>query len=165
MSKQSAGLLLFRLKAGEPQVLIGHPGGPFYARKDEGVWSIPKGEFEDEEPVEAAKREFQEETGADVPEGEYIDLGSVKNKSGKTIYAWAVEADLDESSLKCNEFVMEWPPKSGQQQTFPEIDRFEWFSLADAKRMLASAQAELVDRLAAKLGADIPEPPAQVSLL
>lgn len=140
-------------------------GGPFYARKNNGFWSIPKGEFEDEVAVEAAKREFQEETSAEVPAGEYMTLGFVKSKSGKTIHAWAVEADLDPSSLKSNEFELEWPPKSGQTQTFPEIDRFSWFGLSEAKLKLTPAQTEFIDRLADHLGVEAPDPAEQTSLL
>lgn len=165
MGKQSAGLLLFRRQAGEVQVLLAHPGGPFYTRKDQGVWSIIKGEFDDEEPVEAAKREFQEETAAEVPAGEYIELGNVKAKSGKTIYAWAVEQDLDPSSLKSNEFLMEWPPKSGKQQSFPENDRYEWLDLSTAKQKITPAQTELIDRLAERVGVEAPGPAEQTSLL
>src|ERR1700677_1090154 len=126
MSKRSAGLLMFRQKTGDPEVLLVHPGGPLWARKDDGVWSIPKGEFVDEDPLAAAIREFEEETGA-RPEGEFIPLEPLRQPSGKVVFAWAVRSDFDPSSLKSNLFSMEWPPKSGRRQEFPEVDRAEWF--------------------------------------
>lgn len=169
MSKQSAGLLLFRRHAGTFEVLIGHMGGPFFAKKDNGAWSIPKGEFDDEDALDAAKREFQEETQAPAPEGKFIELGNVKNKSGKTIYIWAVEADINATILRSNVFKIEWPPKSGQQQEFPEMDRYLWTSLRQARSKLVSAQAEFIDRLSEHLGilsdTEKTDQPDQTSLL
>lgn len=164
MSKQSAGLLVYREKDGVVEVLLGHPGGPFFARKDNGAWSIIKGEFDGEDPLTAAKREFNEETGAQVPLGEYIELGTVKTKGGKTIYGWAVQADFDTTNLKSNTFELEWPPKSGQIQKFPEIDKFVWFSLSEATEKLNPAQVEFIKRLADKLQIEITKKPEQSSL-
>jgi len=147
--KQSAGILLYRTKNSQFEVLIAHPGGPFFAKKDSGFWSIPKGLYDDnEEPFEAAKREFKEEIGSSAPDGEYIDLGEIKRKDGKAIKAWAVEGDIDESSVKSNTFEMEWPPRSGQKQEFPEIDRAVWFSLETATQKLQIAQVEFLKKLA-----------------
>src|SRR5262249_17953346 len=127
MAKKSAGLMLFRDLPAGLEVLLVHPGGPFWSKKDEGAWSIPKGEFEDgEQPLDAAIREFEEETGC-RPVGEFLALDPVKQPSGKLIFAWAIPFDFDPSSLKSNTFAMEWPPKSGRQQEFPEIDQAEWF--------------------------------------
>ncbi len=161
MPKQSAGLLLYRNKY-QLEVLLAHPGGPFWAKKDRGVWSIPKGEFADEEPLQAAKREFSEEIGqfvADEAFDEKIDLGIVKLSSGKTIYAWAVEGDLDARTINSNTFSIEWPPKSGVQQEFPEVDRAEWFKFDKAKVKIHPSQVPFLDRLATELGADynVPE--------
>jgi predicted NUDIX family NTP pyrophosphohydrolase len=144
--KQSAGILLCR-KAKRPQFLLVHPGGPFWKNKDEGAWSIPKGEFTDEEePLAAAKREFTEETGCTV-EGECIPLQTVKLASGKKIHAWAVEHDINADGIRSNSFEMEWPPKSGKKQSFPEIDRAAWFDAADAKLKLNTAQAAWITEL------------------
>jgi predicted NUDIX family NTP pyrophosphohydrolase len=153
--KRSAGLLLFR-KLNKIEVLLVHPGGPFWAKKDAGCWSIPKGEFLDgEEPQVAAKREFHEELGVTAPEGELIELGSAKQSSSKVVYAWALEADLDTKHVKSNLFEMEWPPKSGQIQEFPEVDRAGWFSLSEASNKLVKGQAPLLQVLAEKLGVTI----------
>ena len=151
-NKQSAGILLYRKGTKDIEVLLGHPGGPFLAKKDKGVWSIPKGEFDDELAIDAAKREYQEELGSKPPEGELLDLGTVKMKSGKVIYAWAVEGDFNVATVKSNTFSMQWPSRSGNEQEFPEIDRASWFSLAIAKEKLVAAQAEFIDRLADILG-------------
>jgi predicted NUDIX family NTP pyrophosphohydrolase len=171
MKKQSAGLVAYRINEGLPEVFIVHPGGPFFSKKDEGVWSIPKGLHEtDEEPFEAAKREFQEETGFSVPEKpSYIDLGEIKRSDGKNIKAWAFESDFDVSKFSSNHFEMEWPPKSGKKQSFPEVDKGNWFALAEAVKKLQPAQGVFIERLANELhvlfGAEeIPEAPAQGSL-
>jgi len=151
--RQSAGLLLYRFQpGGELEVLLVHPGGPFWAKKDEGVWSIPKGEFEPgEEPLAAARRELEEETGI-VARGECASLGSVKQKNGKLVHAWAIEQDADAASIRSNTFALEWPPRSGQMREFPEVDRAAWLDLATAKRKIVAGQRELLERLAAKLG-------------
>ena len=166
MAKHSAGILLYRKAGAGYEVLLGHPGGPFWAKKDNGAWSIPKGEFEPhEEPLAAAKREFTEETGSPAPEGNYLELGTVKRPDGKLISAWAVEGDLDIAAFKSNTFEMEWPPKSGQKQTFPEIDRTAWMSLSDAQAKLHTGQIAFLEQLARHLGAQIkPEEPRQASL-
>lgn len=153
MPKQSAGLLLYRESAQGVQVLLVHPGGPFWAHKDDGAWSIPKGEFGDgEAPLAAARREFAEETGAGV-EGEFIALAPVKLPSGKVVHAWAVRADFDPSQLRSNTFAHEWPPKSGRVQQFPEVDRAAWFSLEEARRKIQKGQAPLLERLRETLAA------------
>jgi len=164
--KQSAGILVYRRKGAAIEVLIVHPGGPFWAKKDKGAWSVPKGEFEEgEEGQVAAKREFREELGHPVPEGEYVELGTVKNKSGKVIHAWAVEGDLDVSIVKSNTFQMEWPPKSGQQQDFQEVDKAGWFSPEKAMEKLNQAQVPLVERLTEELGIKPDPKPEQTTLL
>jgi predicted NUDIX family NTP pyrophosphohydrolase len=154
MAKQSAGILVYRKKQQKTEVLLGHPGGPFWAKKDKGAWSIPKGEFDAESPQQAARREFAEEIGQPAPEGELIDLGTIKTKSGKTIYVWAVQGEIDATKIISNTFDMEWPPKSGKHQQIPEIDRAGWFELGKAKEKLVIAQAEFIDRLAEKLGVE-----------
>lgn len=152
-ARLSAGLLVFRRAGAETEVLLAHPGGPFWAKRDEGAWSIPKGEYDDGmDPVEAARREFLEETGHEAPAGEWISLGSVRQKGGKVVAAWAAGGDLDVATARSNTFSMEWPPRSGRTQEFPEVDRLEWFDLAAARRKILPAQAELLDRLAAALG-------------
>jgi predicted NUDIX family NTP pyrophosphohydrolase len=164
MAKQSAGVLVYRHKDSIVEVLIGHQGGPFFAKKDKGAWSIPKGEFPDgEDPTEAAKREFQEEIGQPVPAGEFIELGHTKNKSGKTIYVWAVEGNLDATNITSNTFIMEWPPHSGQQQKFPEIDKAAWVEISKAIDKLNSGQTVFLERLAEKLDLKL-EKPEQASL-
>jgi predicted NUDIX family NTP pyrophosphohydrolase len=147
---KSAGLLMFRHAAGgELQVLLAHPGGPFWRNKDDGAWTLPKGEYGDaEEPLAAARREFTEETGFEA-QAPFAPLGEVVQKSGKRILAWAAAGDLDPARLRCNSFEMEWPPRSGQRQSFPEIDRIAWFDLETARRKIIPAQAPLLDRLAA----------------
>jgi predicted NUDIX family NTP pyrophosphohydrolase len=129
-----------------------HPGGPFWARKDAGAWSIPKGEYLDgEDPRACALREFEEETGTALPPGELVELGSIKQRGGKTVSAWAAEGDLDPDSVRSNTFTMEWPPRSGRTEEFPEIDRAGWFGLDEAREKLVAAQTEFLDRLAERL--------------
>ncbi|MGO9197056.1 MAG: NUDIX domain-containing protein [Acidimicrobiales bacterium] len=179
MTKQSAGLLVFRrgghaasacsgacsgavgdggaegdgAKAGALELLLAHPGGPFFARKEFGVWTVPKGEYEEgEEAITAAEREFAEEIGLAAPSGERLDLGEVRQSSGKRVRAFAIEGDLDLSGTTSNTFEMEWPPGSGTVARFPEIDRAEWFGAEEARRRLNPSQAEFVDRLLARLG-------------
>ena len=145
--KQSAGILLYKFIDKTIFFLLVHPGGPFWKNKDLETWSIPKGEFtNDEDPLHAAKREFHEETGFEA-EGEFTALHPVKLKSGKTIFAWALEFDIDVTLVKSNDFEMEWPPKSGRQQSFPEIDKAQWFSPADAKQKINAAQIAFIDEL------------------
>ncbi len=143
--KQSAGILLHR----DGQVLLVHPGGPFWAKKDAGAWSIPKGEYEDgDDPRAAALREFEEELGSALPAGtDLVELGTVKQKSGKRITAFAAEGDLDAETISSNTFEMEWPPRSGRLQAFPEVDRAGWFSIEEAREKLNPAQAEFLVRL------------------
>ena len=140
MSKQSAGLLLYRHRDGLLEVLLAHPGGPFWAKRDHGAWSIPKGEIEPEEdPLQAAIREFEEETGARVS-GDFIPLPSIRQAGGKVVHAWAVEEDLDPASIKSNTFALEWPPHSGRIAEFPEIDRAEWFPIQEARKRIVKEQ-------------------------
>jgi predicted NUDIX family NTP pyrophosphohydrolase len=149
--RQSAGILMYRFRDGEPEVLLVHPGGPFWAKKDAGAWSIPKGEIGDgEEALLAAQREFAEETGT-VPRGAFAALEPVRQKGGKTVHAWAIEGDLDAAAVRSNVFAMEWPPKSGRQQEFPEIDRAQWFTLAEGRSRINAGQAPLLDQLEAAL--------------
>jgi predicted NUDIX family NTP pyrophosphohydrolase len=148
MPKHSAGLLMYRVYEGQLQVLLVHFGGPFWARKDRGAWAIPKGEIEpDEDPLDAAKREFEEETGF-PSQGEMIPLGDIRQKSGKTVSAWAFAGDCDPRQIKSNLFTVEWPPRSGKQQQFPEVDRAEFFSLDAAKEKIVAGELELLQRLA-----------------
>ncbi|MFW0792304.1 NUDIX domain-containing protein [Gordonia sp. CPCC 205515] len=150
---RSAGLLLFRRRNSGLEVLIAHPGGPLWARKDDGAWSLPKGLVEpDEDLLAAARREFAEEIGSAVPDGPVLELGEVTLKSRKVVTAFAVEGDLDTTTVASNTFEMVWPPKSGRMQTFPEVDRAEWFSAAMARVKLNVAQAEFIDRLEERLG-------------
>lgn len=152
MPTRSAGILLYRSVDGVVQVLLVHPGGPFWAKKDLGAWSIPKGEFDDaEDPESAARREFAEELGSSPPDHGAVELGEVRLKSRKLVLAWAVEGDLDVATITSNTFETEWPPRSGRRQEFPEVDRAQWFDLAEARRRLNPAQAEFVDRLDALL--------------
>lgn len=145
--RQSAGLLLFRSSDAGMEVFLVHPGGPFWAKKDAGAWSIPKGEYTDEDPLAAAKREFEEETGVSI-HGDFLSLGEVKQAGGKHVKAWAVRHDLDPSILKSNTFTLEWPPKSGKMREFPEVDSGEWFSIAAAREKIIKAQEEFLTRLA-----------------
>ncbi|HEX3142449.1 MAG TPA: NUDIX domain-containing protein [Pyrinomonadaceae bacterium] len=147
MPKKSAGLLLYRNSRAGVEVLLVHPGGPFWRKKDEGVWTIPKGEFEDEKPLAAAKREFDEELGSPPPHGDYLELKPIKQKNAKTVYAWAVEGDFDPANLKSNTFLCEWPPKSRRMEEFPEVDRAEWFPVEIAKKKILQAQTALIDQL------------------
>ena len=168
MKKLSAGLLIYKSINNQIEVLLAHPGGPFWARKDLGAWSLPKGEYQEgEDALSAARREFAEEIGQPAPEAEFIDLGEVKLKSGKIIQAWAIAGDLDASKIKSNTMSIEWPPKSGQQTEFSEVDRAEWFDLVKAAQKLNPAQAEFIERLSKKLNvkiAKLAEPPQQSSL-
>jgi predicted NUDIX family NTP pyrophosphohydrolase len=148
MPAQSAGLLLFRRTPSGLEVLLGHMGGPFFARRDAGAWSIPKGEFgADEEAYVAARREFEEEFGAPPPDAPVIELGTVRQRNGKQVTAWALESDFDAATIVSNTFELEWPPRSGRTQTFPEIDRAAWFDLATARTKLVAGQDVLLDRL------------------
>jgi predicted NUDIX family NTP pyrophosphohydrolase len=154
-SARSAGIVLYRRSesGGTLEVLLVHPGGPLWARRDAGAWSVPKGEYDEgEEPLSAARREFQEELGAAPPGGEALDLGEIRQKAGKLVRAWALAGDLDVGTVLSNTFTLEWPPRSGRLREFPEIDRAEWFDLAQAKERIVPAQAELLDRLHAALG-------------
>ena len=156
MQKKSAGLLMYRRSAGRLEVFLVHPGGPYWANKDDGVWSVPKGEFsEDEEPLAAARREFEEETGFTAV-GDFIPLKPLKQSSGKTVYVWAVEGDCDPRTLRSNTFEMEWPPRSGRVCQFPEVDRGEWFSMDEGKRKLVGGQVGFLDQLTVWLGARRP---------
>jgi predicted NUDIX family NTP pyrophosphohydrolase len=154
-SQRSAGILLFRRSGEETEFLLVHPGGPFWAKKDAGAWSIPKGQIEDEEePRACAIRELEEELGkapALDPE-RLIELGSIRQRAGKVVEAWAAEADFDPTSLASNTFAMEWPPRSGKQQEFPEVDRAAWFGLEQAREKVLPAQAEFLDRLLERIG-------------
>lgn len=151
MPKQSAGILLYRFRDSQLQVFLVHPGGPFFRNKDDGAWSIPKGEFENGEgALAAAKREFEEETGQTV-DGNFTELEPVTLKSGKKVYCWAVEGDIDHETIVSNLFEIEWPPKSGRKQTFPEIDRAAWFDIENAKMKLNEAQTKLLDSLVKQL--------------
>jgi predicted NUDIX family NTP pyrophosphohydrolase len=153
MPKRSAGILLYRLAGEAPEVLLVHPGGPFWARRDDAAWSIPKGEYEEgEDPRASALREFEEETGTALAATDLIELGSVRQKGGKVVTAWAAEGDLDAAAVRSNTFTMEWPPRSGRTAEFPEIDRAEWFDVEAARRKLIGAQAGLLDRLLERLG-------------
>ena len=143
--KTSAGLLLYR-RCTELEVFLVHPGGPFWSRKDAGAWSIPKGEFETEQPLVAAMREFEEETGLKIS-GDFIELKPVKQKGGKIVYAWAVEADFDASDIQSNMFKLEWPPKSGVMRDYPEVDRAGWFDLETAKLKMLASQTGLIEQL------------------
>ena len=150
---RSAGILLYRLVESAPEVLLVHPGGPFWARKDAGAWSIPKGEHDDDEDAQAcALREFQEETGTALSPDRLADLGTVRLKSGKLVAAWAVEGDLDAEAITSNTFELEWPPRSGRTQEFPEVDRAGWFRLEAAREKLNQAQGAFLDRLSELLG-------------
>jgi predicted NUDIX family NTP pyrophosphohydrolase len=148
MATLSAGVILYRFVAGALQLLLVHPGGPFWRNKDEGAWSIPKGEYgPDEDPLTVAKREFEEELGIPVPDGTYLDLGEVRQKGRKIVTAFAIEGDLDPSRIASNSFEIEWPPKSGKRASFPEIDRAGWFPLAEARAKILAGQSPLIDRL------------------
>ncbi|MFD9394348.1 NUDIX domain-containing protein [Streptomyces sp. NPDC060000] len=146
--KRSAGLLLFRHTDGGLEVLLGHMGGPYFARKDAGAWTVPKGEYEPDEPAwDAARREFREELGLPPPDGEAIGLGEVRQTNGKIVTVWAIEAGLDPAAVDPGTFTMEWPPRSGRIQEFPELDRVAWFGLDRAREVIVTAQAAFLDRL------------------
>ena len=153
MARRSAGIVLHRDGPDGREVLLVHPGGPFWAKRDDGAWSIPKGEYDDgEEPMAAALREFEEEIGSALEHiGELVELGEVRQRNRKLVTAWAAEGDLDASAVRSNTFTMEWPPRSGRTQEFPEIDRAEWFTLARARVKLIEAQVAFVDRLEERL--------------
>ena len=145
--------MLFRPRGGRLEVLLAHPGGPFFRNRDEGHWTIPKGEADgDEELIAVARREFEEETGHQAPDGDPIDLGSIVQNGGKVVHAWALEGDLDPATAESNTFEMVWPPGSGRAQTFPEIDRVEWFVVDEAKRRVKPTQIPLIERLVAAIG-------------
>lgn len=147
MAARSAGLIMYRRVAGRLEVLLVHPGGPFWKNKDNGAWSIPKGEYAmDEEPLDAARREFEEELGFS-PGGDFLFLGEIRQKGGKVVTAWAFEGDCDPSAIVSNNFQMEWPPKSGIMKDFPEVDRAGWFDPETAREKINPAQAALIDRL------------------
>jgi predicted NUDIX family NTP pyrophosphohydrolase len=151
-SKRSAGILLFRRVDGDVQVLLGHMGGPLWARRDAGGWTIPKGEYQpDEEPLDAARREFAEELGLPAPAADLIELGSIKQAGGKVVTAWAGEGDVDPAEIVPGTFDLEWPKGSGQIQQFPELDRVAWFGVDEAAQKLVAAQREFLDRLAERL--------------
>jgi predicted NUDIX family NTP pyrophosphohydrolase len=159
MATTSAGLLLYRTTNGILEVFLGHPGGPYFAKKDFGVWSIPKGEFETEDPLKAAIREFEEETGYRI-EGEFIQLNAVKSRAGKLVYAWAVEADVDSAQITSNTFTLEFPPRSGKIEEYPEIDRAEWFAINIARQKVLAYQLPLIDEFTEMLQAGIKRPPS-----
>ena len=152
----SAGLVMYRIRNGDLQIFLAHPGGPLYQSKDDGYWTIPKGEPPENEPLlNAAMREFEEETGI-KPRGPYIDLGSIRQKGGKIVYGWAFEGgDEGPQPIRSNTFEMQWPPGSGKMQSFPEVDRARFFSLAEGKRKLKETQWPLIERLIVRLGASI----------
>jgi predicted NUDIX family NTP pyrophosphohydrolase len=152
---RSAGILLHRRRGERLEVLLVHPGGPFWARRDEGAWSIPKGEYSGEEdPLRAARREFEEELGSPPPDGPAQDLGEIRQKGGKLVRAWAVPGDLDAEAIVSNTFELEWPPRSGKVIEVPEVDRAAWFALEEARTRINPAQLELLDRLASGSGGE-----------
>lgn len=154
MPKVSAGLVMYRMRGGEIEVLLVHPGGPFWAKKDAGAWFIPKGEAKpDEDLFSAAKREFMEETGI-RPEGKFMELSSVKHKSGKVVTAWVFEGDCEPASIKSNTFSMEWPPRSGKQQEFPEVDRAAFYTIEEAREKMHPAEFEFLTRLGKAVASD-----------
>ena len=153
MARLSAGLLLYRRRGREIEVLLAHMGGPFWSRKDAGAWSLPKGEYEgDEEPLAAARREFAEELGLPAPAGRALDLGTIKQAGGKVVQAWALEGDLDTDAVHSNSFELEWPRGSGTVQSFPEADRAAWFDLQSARVKLVKGQVGFLERLSGLLG-------------
>jgi predicted NUDIX family NTP pyrophosphohydrolase len=152
MPETSAGILLYRFHSAGPEVLLVHPGGPYWVNKDDGAWSIPKGLYDPgEDPEAAARREFAEETGL-APAGELVPLGTFRQPSGKLIIAWALEGDFDPAALRSNLFSIEWPPRSGRMQDFPEADRAAWFAPGEARRKILKGQSPLLDALLARLG-------------
>lgn len=153
MAKRSAGILLFRGRGPALRLLLVHPGGPFWAKKDLGAWSIPKGEYDEgEDPFAVARREFEEELGEPAPAGDAIELGELVQPSRKVITAFAIEGDFDPRGLKSNLFELEWPPKSGRLQSFPEVDRAQWFALDEAREKILPGQRPFIDRLLERLG-------------
>jgi predicted NUDIX family NTP pyrophosphohydrolase len=157
MAKTSAGLLLWRNNAGSVQVLLVHPGGPFWTGKDDGAWSIPKGEYgAGEDPLAVAQREFGEELGAQAPR-QAAPLGEIRQKGGKIVAGFAAEGDFDVSALQSNSFEMEWPPRSGKRQAFPEVDRAQWFGLAEARNRINPVQCAFLDRLVALITSSRPK--------
>jgi predicted NUDIX family NTP pyrophosphohydrolase len=152
MQKTSAGILLWRRECNDVRVLLVHPGGPFWAKKDFGAWSTPKGEYDSgDDPLTVARREFEEELGA-VPSGAVTPLGNIRQKAGKVVTCFAIESEFDVSAARSNVFEMEWPPRSGRRQSFPEVDRAAWFTIEDAHARINPAQAEFLDRLLAAIG-------------
>jgi predicted NUDIX family NTP pyrophosphohydrolase len=150
--KRSAALLVYKNRPDGIQVFLVHPGGPFWAKKDLGAWSIPKGEFDEaEDGLAAAKREFLEEVGQSI-DGDFIALTPVKQRGGKIVHTWAVEGEVDEAAIKSNEFEMEWPPRSGRQARFPEVDQGRWFSIAEASRRILPGQVPILEELIMKVG-------------
>jgi predicted NUDIX family NTP pyrophosphohydrolase len=153
MAKQSAGILLYRGRGPALRLMLVHPGGPFWAKKDGGAWSIPKGEYEEgDDPLLVARREFGEELGSPAPAGDAIELGDLVQPSRKVVTAFALEGDFDPSRLKSNLFELEWPPKSGRLQSFPEVDRAEWFTVEEARDKILPGQRPFIDRLLERLG-------------
>jgi predicted NUDIX family NTP pyrophosphohydrolase len=153
MAKQSAGILLYRGRGPALRLMLVHPGGPFWAKKDGGAWSIPKGEYEEgDDPLLVASREFEEELGSPAPAGDAIELGELVQPSRKVVTAFALEGDFDPSRLKSNLFELEWPPKSGRLQSFPEVDRAEWFTVEEARDKILPGQRPFIDRLLERLG-------------
>lgn len=159
--KHSAGLLAYRRRTAQPEVFLVHPGGPFWAKKDEGAWSIPKGEFDEqrESALDAARREFHEETGLTI-RGEFHPLEPVKQPGGKMVHAWAVETDFDASVVRSNAFTLEWPPRSGRMREYPEVDRAGWFALDEARTKLLKSQRALLDQLERLISINEPLAPA-----
>jgi predicted NUDIX family NTP pyrophosphohydrolase len=159
MPKRSAGLLMYRIRDSRMEVLLVHPGGPFWVNKDKGAWTIPKGQFfEDEEPLAAAKREFQEETGF-TPQGEFLPLGTIRQLSGKLVEAWAFEGDCNPDELRSITCEVEWPPRSKRMLEVPEVDRGQWFSISEAHRAILASQRPFLDSLSKALDAGRPRPP------
>jgi predicted NUDIX family NTP pyrophosphohydrolase len=159
MTKRSAGILAYKKEGSDMLVFLVHPGGPFWAKKDQGAWSIPKGEFsEGEDPLAVARREFLEEVGQNI-EGHFIELAPHRQPGGKLVHAWAVEGQIDEKSLRSNEFEIEWPPKSGRKQRFPEVDRGAWFTMREAEKRILPGQVPILMQLARLLGVpdDVPD--------
>ncbi|MEX1061342.1 MAG: NUDIX domain-containing protein [Methyloceanibacter sp.] len=153
MAKRSAGILMYRGSPQRLELLLVHPGGPFWAKKDRGAWSIPKGEYgEGEEPVAVARREFEEELGSAAPQGAFLPLGELVQPSRKIVTAFALEGDFDPATLQSNRFELEWPRGSGRMQSFPEIDRAQWFAPAQAREKIQAGQAAFIDRLLERLG-------------
>jgi predicted NUDIX family NTP pyrophosphohydrolase len=164
MSTESAGLILYRFRDGSLEVLLVHPGGPFWQRRDDGAWSIPKGESSAGEALlAAARREFEEELGAAAPDAQYASLGSLKQAGGKIVHAWAAPSDFDVDRLRSNTFEMEWPPRSGRVQRFPEVDRAAWFRVEESRRKLLPSQLAFIDRLSEMLGTGTGAGPGQKS--